>query len=221
MQQNVLPRLSASSIIAAIIYLLAFTTYAYGLDNLAEDIPEKIGRKVEQLQVPSNRRHAEWIILQERGWTIFELMHLVQNSILERDQKKTAKIAIRLLGDLRAVEAISLLVDNLTVATFYDEITGQVYSSGEMTRIRVIDDDYSCVGALIKIGSPSIEPLITKAEETDDELFNKLTAIVLVKVLNPRIAVAYLSDRLEHQADSIRRKRLTVLLQHIQSGNIQ
>jgi hypothetical protein len=46
-------------------------------------------------------------------------------------------------------------------------------------------------------------------------MFSKLAATVLEKILGPRLAIAYLNDRLEQQTDPIRRERLSRLLHQI------
>lgn len=224
MRQGLTMRAAATAILMAF-FFMSDVQAADGLVTLPQPVytgfnPLDVKNKVSKLQNIPERQAFAGVILEEQGWTMYDLKQMVQDSLSEGDRSRTAKVAIILLGKLRAVEAVPLLVENLTFEALYDDMTGFVYNNHEhtmpVTRIPTIEDDYPCVGALIGIGSPAIEPLMKKAEENDDDIFMRLTATILEKILDPRTAVAYLNDRLEQQNESIRRERLTRLLKYIQ-----
>jgi hypothetical protein len=112
-------------------------------------------------------------------------------------RKETVRTAIELLGDLRFVKAVPLLVDNLTFRVHWPAMSPR----------RALRQ-FPAVEALIEIGLPSVAPVVTKAEETDDELVLTLAYFVVQRVLGARLGVAYLRDRAAQQPDATKRGRL-------------
>jgi len=102
-----------------------------------------------------------------------------------------------LLGDLQSVDSIPFLLENLTFHVFYKEAK----------RAQDISDAHPCAGALIAIGTPSLDPIITKAEETDDKDTNRIASWVVMKILHGE-AGSYIQERVESQSDEAIQRRL-------------
>lgn len=80
--------------------------------------------------------------------------------------------AIRLLGRLRAEEAVPALIRNLTY---------EIQSSAGGYSINTPVAKYPCINALAAIGAPAVEPLKKKVLESDNELEGELALLTLVK----------------------------------------
>ncbi len=119
-----------------------------------------------------------------------------------------AATAIRLLGEIRSDTSVPLLVNHLTFRVFYKETK----------RTQGPDDLYPCVGALIAIGLPSLDPLLKKVAATDDELFLRNAAVVIERMLGPTVGAAYLQERIEREPNADRQRRLRKAQQHVKNG---
>jgi len=91
--------------------------------------------------------------------------------------------AIRLLGDLRASEAVRILLDNLTYPN-------PMYC-GSLPRDR---DVYPSAGSLIEIGTPAVGPVTEKLRGcAEDDLERHLCVLVLKEILGAELAEAHLT----------------------------
>ncbi len=95
---------------------------------------------------------------------------------------QAAKDAVVLLGEFRSVRSIPFLIDHLTLRVFEKHL---------QTTMNL----YPCVGALVDIGSPSLDPLLARVAQTDDPETARLAAYVFVEVLGNRVAVDFIGDR--------------------------
>jgi hypothetical protein len=122
---------------------------------------------------------------ENRQKAINEVEKIAREFITVESGKGIAKTAITLLGDLRAEESIPFLVNNLTFEVFYLEAN----------KPQTKEDRFPCVGSLIKIGQPSIEPTVIRAEQTADDKTIQISGYVVERVLQDK-AESYLMDRI-------------------------
>jgi len=135
---------------------------------------------------------------------IIQIENIVREFADNEQRRGTAKTAIGLLGDLQSSGSIPLLVDHLTLRVFYKETK----------RIQPKEDLFPSVGALIKIGQPSVDPVLSRAEGTDDEQIGQCAAYVVTRVLKDD-AAPFVQDRIAHQTDPRGRQRLLVVQKYI------
>jgi hypothetical protein len=109
-----------------------------------------------------------------------------------------------LLGDLQAIDSIPFLIENLTFHVFYKEAK----------RAQDISDAHPCAGALIAIGSSSLGPVISKAEETDDKDTIRIASWVVMRILHGE-ASSYIQERVESQNDEVIQRRLLSMKRNI------
>jgi len=100
---------------------------------------------------------------------------------------------------------VTFLVENLTFKVFYKQTK----------RLQAVDDLYPCVGALIKIGLPSIDALFAKVEKTDDETEIRIAAFAVARVLG-NDAASYIQQRLGSQRNKVVMDRLSRLEQYVE-----
>lgn len=166
------------------------------------------GSDVAAVESPNatDRDRAAKAIIEERRRVVTELQDIVKRHIAdEGERRKIAENAIRLLGELRADAAVPLLVENLT----FEPEPGKPLKG---KRLVAPWETYPCVGALIDIGLPALDPLLASITTNEGPLRTGLTAVVIQKVLSDRVAFAYVQERLEQEQDEARRERLRALL---------
>lgn len=112
------------------------------------------------------------------------------------EDDRAAETSIQLLGDLQSTRSVSFLVDHLTsLYVFHKHPVG-------------IGGAYPCAGALVSIGSPSLDPLLVKVAQTDDPKTTRLAAYVFVKVLGSNVAADFIQDRRSKLTAPVAKRRL-------------
>jgi hypothetical protein len=155
-----------------------------------------------------DRKDVEQLILQDRQRLVAELQQIVREFAADEKNQEIAKTAIVLLGKLRAVEAVPLLVEHFQMRTPVSQ------QSGVVSPMRSPLEN-PAVGALIEIGSPCLQPLLKKVEESDDRGTLILAAVVVNQILGPDLAVAAVRLRLKQPKDDKVRERLLKLQERI------
>jgi HEAT repeat protein len=122
----------------------------------------------------------------------------------DENRRGTAKTAIDLLGNLQSTGSIPVLVNNLTLRVFYKETK----------RPQRKEDLYPSVGALIKMGEPSTDPVLTRVQESDDDQVAQCTAYV-VKGLKKNGAAQLIQDHINRQSDSRANQRLRAVQRYM------
>ena len=160
----------------------------------------------------AERQAAAGVILQrkEEALTRADVVAGIEDIVREfgrnEERKGTAKTAIDLLGDFQSSRSVPLLVEHLTLRVFYKETK----------RPQRKEDLFPSVGALVKIGQSSLDPVLSRAEGTDDEDVTRCAAYVVKGVLKGD-ARTLIEDRLAHQPDTNVRKRLSAVQQYIKN----
>jgi HEAT repeat protein len=127
---------------------------------------------------------------------ISSIENLVRESASQENRKGTAKTAIMLLGDLQSVRSVPFLVEYLSFGVFYKDTK----------RTETPEDAFPAVRALIKIGDPAIEPVLRKAEATDDPTVLQNAALVIKGVLKNE-AIGFMESRRSHELEPRVRQR--------------
>ena len=151
------------------------------------------------------RESAAQGILLSRQREIASIERIVREFVRDGTRKGTAKTAILLLGNLRSDQSVPLLVENLSFEVFYKDTK----------RPQPPEDLYPCVGALIRIGMPSVAPVLSRAESSDDQKISRCAGCVVQGVLGRKLAVAHVRERMEGLSDTAEHKRLEALLQNM------
>lgn len=156
---------------------------------------------------PESREAAARSVLDDRRRLVADLQRIVRETVGDEARRGTARDAIVLLGQLRAVESAPLLVENLDFKVFYKDVK----------RPQPPEDLYPCVGALIEIGMPAIEPVLRRAGMSDDEDVLRNTAYVVKKILGRKLALALLNDR--GQLSAAERQRMERVREVVAKGS--
>jgi hypothetical protein len=154
-----------------------------------------------------DRKDIEQLILQDRQRLVEELQQIVRQFAADERRQEIAKTAILMLGKLRAVEAVPLLVEYLVLPP-----VERPPGTRQLVPPQVA---HPSVGALIEIGSPCLQPLLKKVEESDDRGTLILAAVVVNQILGPDLAVAAVKLRLKQPKDDKVRERLLQLQERI------
>lgn len=166
------------------------------LDQLRSSDPEVRSKAVTAILKSKSQ-------IKDRRSLVNEIEIVAREFVGNEERAGTAKTAIVLLGDLEAVESIPFLIEHLTFETFYKQTK----------RPQSIDDLYPCSGALIKIGMPSIDPLMAKVEKSENEKVTYIAAFVMKMVLRDGTS-AYIQEHIGRQSNYGVRERLSRLRQY-------
>lgn len=136
---------------------------------------------------------------------IAAILAIVEKYLSDEARQGTVKDNMLLLGRLRAVQAVPLLVRNLTYEVFY-----------KMTkRLQSTEDMYPAVQALIDIGQPSVRPVLARLAVEGGETLEKNGATTLDRILGRSGARDLLSSEIaaarDEQSQARLRKVMTVL----------
>jgi len=140
---------------------------------------------------------AQQRIRQRRGRLIAELLRIVRDERLRRENRAAVIVAIQLLGDLRAKEAAPVLAGLLRFG-YRGELTDSHFR-------RIPDHPHKrgpAVKALIQIGVPSIEPvaeqLLAMSKATEHQAVLQRHCLWVIRgVLGPDLATEYLKGLIE------------------------
>ncbi len=118
-------------------------------------------------------------------------------------------LSILLLGDLRAIEAIPVLLDNLEYKNPRKRAVPELLNK---------DGWYPAVEALSKIGMPAVEPTIRKLSGYEpNSKGSELCCWILKKILGVRLARLRLQIAIEETRDKGAKKNLTVALPYFKT----
>lgn len=141
---------------------------------------------------------------QSRPDVISGIEKIVRDFAADDERKGTVKTAVALLGELQSVNSVPLLVEHLTFKVFYKQTK----------RPQPKEDLFPSVGALIKIGQPSLDPVLIKAGESDDEETARCAAFVVEGILKDG-AATFLQERVARETNPIAQQRLLRLQQYL------
>ena len=151
----------------------------------------------------SVRKGAAAEILKSRQAEIQRLITIVERGVAN-DRKAAVRDGMLLLGQLRAVEAVPMLVQRLTFQVPY-----------LATRPQPIEDLCPAVQALIDIGSPSLRPVLERIEGEDGDILQRAGAAVFRGVLGETWAMTQLESRIRSGATGVRTDRLRQVVEKL------
>ncbi len=145
-----------------------------------------------------------------------DLIARLINIVDEKENRLTRRASVRatifILGEMRAVEAVQVLVDHIGFPQVY-EYTGEsipVDAEGGMLHrgIKGFQKTYPAVKALIKIGEPCLSDLISKLSSTDHMTEEKACLGVLVSLRQRDSVIEMLKDAIKKETDTKKKDRL-------------
>ena len=183
----------------------------------AEDAlqPEPDPTKLLQSADPAQRFAAKSRIVQERRSLVRSLVKIVWSDAADAPSKRAEILrlsspkclAIRLLGELRAEEAISTLVRDLT---YYVDtsIAGTLGGRGLGAR-------YPAAGSLAKIGSPAVPRIVGVLRSTTNPLERHICVWTLIAIDGRDVARFRIKKAIERCRLSGMKANLEAALQHL------
>jgi len=151
-----------------------------------------VGMKTVRLLLSKNyrtRQKATQQIYEERKTMTSELSAIVADPENHVHRPESVRDAMRCLGQLRALEGIEVLVTYIGFphvhhpdAGEYPRLTGGQNRPEFRAPIERLARRLPAIGALISIGEPCIDAVITKLSTTDNILEHKACTVVLKKL---------------------------------------
>lgn len=175
------------------------------------------GLKAEKIK---EREEAAEIILKNHKEMIKQLIDFAAEKVEPLFISRTLKaveypwhdskhLSILLLGDLRAAEAVPILLDNLE----YENI-----KSIDPYRLIGPDEWYPAVEALYKIGIPSVDPVIKKLGTYDKKCVARDNCCFILRaILGTKLALYRLEIAIEETKDLTVKQNLTVVLPYFKT----
>ena len=159
-------------------------------------------------------------ILKSRHQIIDGLINVLQTSDRNSGDPAQSSIitAINALGELRAVEAISILIDYIE----YIPISTPTHPSGippAHFRLSPLDEQYAAVKALIDIGNPSIPLLLEEMATTDSMVAFLNSGWVIHQIEGPKVMIIRLKEKSGEITDSTKRERMENLISNLSVGS--
>jgi hypothetical protein len=142
---------------------------------------------------------------------IAERVLRVAEKTVENEPEK-AKTAVILLGKLRYSKAVPFLVKHLQM------LSPPAVMKGTEPFLK-IQRDYPCVRALIEIGTPSLDPLLKKLSQSNDDRTLNLTAAVYKELLGEKVALAYIRSQTPSEEGSVATKSISKLVDRIKKSS--
>lgn len=141
-----------------------------------------------------------------------DLVAIIKEKKNRLRKRASVEAAMFILGEMRAVEAVQVLVDHIGFPQVY-EYTGEsipVDAEGGMLHrgIKGFQKTYPAVKALIKIGEPCLSDLISKLSSTDHMTEEKACLGVLVGLRQRDSVIEMLKDAIKKETDTKKKDRL-------------
>jgi hypothetical protein len=208
--------LVASGIIAILILgiWITISSFSSSPDETRELSNEPSEADIGQLQAEKRqeREQASEAILKEHGARIQRLIELAdtpdRDEFRYSDWHDSKHLAILLLAELRAGEAVDVLLEHLEYKNFHDIMTSYVS----------LAERHPAAEALSKIGIPAIGPTIEKlGRSAPNSRASQLCCWVIKKVLGAKLARARLEMAIEEARDEAVKQNLKAALPYFKT----
>ncbi len=170
---------------------------------------QDVRNALNKLRSPDEREREEGVraMRVERTAAVLGLQWIIRERRRDPEAHRYLSPAMRLLGELRAKEAVGTLIENLEFTA-----PSPVGVSGP-----TLDPLYSKpqLRALIEIGMPAVDPLLKRVQTDPKPIIIERAAIVVREVLGPTLATHYVKERQSRQDDEGKRQALDRLLEKL------
>jgi len=176
---------------------------------------EKQATAVERLLSKESEEiyEAQNELIRARKDLIARLINIVDEKENRLTRRASVRATIFILGEMRAVEAVQVLVGHIGFPYVYEYTAGESIpvdaDGGTLWRgIKGIQKTYPAVKALIKIGEPSLDDVINKLSSTDHLTEQKACLGVLVGLRQRDSVIEMLKDAIKKETDTKKKDRL-------------
>lgn len=169
---------------------------------------------LEALRSPDwqRRKWAREYVLTQRQVVVEGMLGLIQDPELRQDRPGAVAECMRFLGDLRAPEAVPVLVDLVSFDPWRAEAERGVLAR---SMFEMGSSGKPAAWALIQIGSPAIQPTLAKLAETEAGVERRACCWVLERILGIELALAAVEIETSKHEDRPRRANLEAALDHL------
>lgn len=158
-------------------------------------------------------KEAQDEIVTSRKNLISGLINIVEQKENRIKKESSVRAAIFILGEMRAVEAVQVLVGHIgfphVTEQWREPTPGPPAGMGTIrSGLSGIQKTYPAVGALIKIGEPCLGHVIDKLSSTDNISEQKACLGVLVGLRQRDSVIHMLKDAINKETDTKKKDRL-------------
>jgi len=157
----------------------------------------------------SVREQAQAEILEARAKLIADLLTIIGDEDNRLKRHDSVSRAMYILGEMRATEAIETLVSNIT-----HPIDNPPHEPRPSIHPSIVTQDarplsaWPAVMALVKIGEPSLQPVLNKLRDYSDMSEKSAYVLVLAGIKGRESAATILRDAIAKETNPQRRARL-------------
>jgi hypothetical protein len=162
---------------------------------------EKLSSKNPQERVLTKNQ-----LIQDRQQLIKSLMAMVQKRTQYELYDQTT-LAIELLGNMRAKEAVDILAENITLQP---PLVNFEVPRKEETFVAAV--------ALVQIGNPAIPAMVRNITTSSDQVKREISTWVIQEILGTDLARASLTQTLANTEDQTSQERIKAALLYIESS---
>ncbi len=152
---------------------------------------------------PTTRLQAQQELLAARTDLISQLIGIVDSEENQQTRRESVRATMFILGEMRATQAVSVLVQYIAFADEPTVVTAAPYRLGSRPL-----EQMPAVQALVKIGEPCLKAVINKLATTYHVTEQKCCIRVLIELRERDAASAMLVDAIAEEADLKKRERL-------------
>lgn len=152
-------------------------------------------------------------LIATRKYLIDGLIKIVNQKENRIKREASVRTAIIVLGEMRAVEAVQVLVDNIgfpyVMEPWSEPMPGPPAGMGTIVPgLNGIQKTYPAVGSLVMIGEPCLDAVINKMASTENVNEQKACLGVLIGLRQRDFMIEMLNDKINKEKDSEKRDRL-------------
>ncbi len=151
----------------------------------------------------STREEAQQELLAARTDLISQLISIVDSEENHQTRRESVRATMFILGEMRATEAVSVLVKYIAFADEPTVLTATPHrlGSGPLSQVPAVE-------ALVKIGEPCLKAIIGKLATTYNVREQAACIRVLIELRERDAASAMLADAIAKEQDTKKRERL-------------
>lgn len=188
-------------VIVAVVGIYAIQSKQAGEDNM--DIQGIVQKLCSQDIIQRKKAYEQ--ILNQRTELLHVLLRIAATEKSSYDELDERYLAVLLLGEMRAPEAVDILIRGITFSP-----------PGMITREDSPIAPYPCVGALIKIGEPAVRAILERIHQVQDKDTLTLYVLVIQMVECSREVAVFKIRKSLKEAFGGRKKYLEALLAECQ-----
>ncbi len=200
--------------LASVIVVFAGLTLVASASEQSAKWQDDVARKIA-LDDGKHAKEIEHQFQEDRALRIKELIKVIETPTFH-EQRQGVGPAMRILGEMRAVEAVDTLVKYIQYPNVIHPKARQAYVYMQLAGAGDNSTALPAIPALIKIGVPSVKPVVKRFADSDDAPFAQKACGIVLAELNKKYHIRSAVDAaVEDVVAPERQKEVRQMLQKV------